>query len=302
MTEPESEHPVEVAEALADPSDVDVATWPEPVTHDGDAESTGHEKSVVREYFESIVVTFIMALFGMTFVTMAVKVPTGSMLNTILVEDHLMVNKFLLSSHPAWLESILPYRDIRRGDIIVFKWPPDPSQNFVKRVIGVPGDTVVAQGTQVFVNNELLTENTVIYKFADGESEKKDLVPQGNARIVDGAKWTAYYRPSSWSDEEPDGVDAPPILNGSYHGGTGRPKDGVPFTVPAGQYFCMGDNRDNSEDSRFWGTVPRENVIGRAMFVYWSINEHERQRNGPSSLLVDIFKYSRWDRTGTIIR
>ena len=275
MSQPESERPVEIAEPPTDTPESEAASWPEPVTHDDSVESVAHEKSVIREYFESIVVTFIMALFGMTFVTMAVKVPTGSMLNTILVEDHLMVNKFLLSSHPSWLETILPYRDIRRGDIIVFKYPVDPTQNFVKRVIGVPGDTV-------------------------GESEK-DLVPDGAVRTVDGAKWTAYYTPSSAFEDELDEGEKKSPYRG-YHGGNGRAAGDTPFVVPEGEYFCMGDNRDNSEDSRFWGTVPRENVIGRAMFVYWSINEYERRKNGPSSLLVDIFKYSRWDRTGTIIR
>lgn len=301
MSQPESERPVDIAEPPADTPETEVATWPEPVANDDSTVSVAHEKSVIREYFESIVVTFIMALFGMTFVTMAVKVPTGSMLNTILVEDHLMVNKFLLSSHPSWLETILPYRDIRRGDIIVFKYPVDPTQNFVKRVIGVPGDTVVVRGTRVFVNDELLVENSVIVAEAPvGESEK-DLVPDGAVRTVDGAKWTAYYTPSSSFEDELDEGEKKSPYRG-YHGGNGRAAGDTPFVVPEGQYFCMGDNRDNSEDSRFWGTVPRENVIGRAMFVYWSINEYERRKNGPGSLLVDIFKYSRWDRTGTIIR
>ncbi len=300
MTQPESERPVDVVDPDTESTESEAPAWPDPSGRDTVEEPNRHQKSVVREYFESIVVTFIMALFGMTFVTMAVKVPTGSMLNTILVEDHLMVNKFMLSAHPSWLEAVLPYRDIRRGDIIVFKYPVDPNQNFVKRVIGLPGDEVLVRGTQVFVNGEPLKENSVIVEPAIGESEK-DLVPEGPARTVDGAQWTAYYTPSSAFEDDLDAGEAKSMSRG-YHGGNGRSGGDIPFTVPEGQYFCMGDNRDNSEDSRFWGTVPRENVIGRAMFVYWSINEHERRKNGPSSLLVDIFKYSRWDRTGTVIR
>lgn len=300
MMNPESELPVEVAEPNTVAPEAEVGSWPEPAQPDTVDEAPTHDKSVFREYFESIVVTFIMALFGMTFVTMAVKVPTGSMLNTILVEDHLMVNKFLLSSHPSWLETILPYREIRRGDIIVFKYPVDPTQNFVKRVIGLPGDSIVVRGTRVFVNNELLSEDAVLIEQPGDKESEKDLVLQTPIRTVDGAKWTAYYTPRSTFDDELDEGEQNSEYRG-YHDG-GRLASATPFVVPDGEYFCMGDNRDNSEDSRFWGTVPRENVIGRAMFVYWSINEHERKKNGPGSLLVDIFKYSRWDRTGTIIR
>src|SRR4030095_3619069 len=100
-----------------------------------------------------------MALFGMTFITQAVKVPTGSMLNTILVEDHLMVNKFLLSPHSSALDHVLPYRQIRRGDIIVFKYPLNPEENYVKRVIGLPGDEVLVRGTGGFIHGQELPEH-----------------------------------------------------------------------------------------------------------------------------------------------
>ncbi|MCC6742992.1 MAG: signal peptidase I [Acidobacteria bacterium] len=302
MTQSESDRPVEVLESQTGSSEVESEERPDPAEGlEGEAPGR-HRKSVVREYFESIVVTFIMALFAMTFVMMAVKVPTGSMLNTILIEDHLMVNKFQLSSHPSWLESVLPYRDIRRGDIIVFKYPPNPSENYVKRVIGLPGDRVEVRGRQVFVNDELLKENwikVVQPKVAgtDGIDEStKDLVPDGPVNAVAGASWTVSYFIERRGDDGA-GVDESGYLEYDYHGTT----DGK-FVVPANSYFCLGDNRDNSQDSRFWGSVPRENVIGRAMFVYFSINEHERTMNGPRSLLVDIFKYSRWSRIGTIVR
>jgi signal peptidase I len=257
-------------------------------------EATGYVKSVAREYFESMVVTFIMALFGMTFVTQAVKVPTGSMLNTILIEDHLMVNKFIFGPHPSWLGGILPYREIRRGDIIVFKYPKDPETNYVKRVVGLPGDTVEVHGTSVYINGKELPENKAL---ASNPQNKGDLEPIGEVQTAEGATYTVYY------DEIRDLEDSDP------HGFTSLAIDGsakfgvrAPYQIPEGQYFVMGDNRDDSEDSRVWGTVPRENVVGRAMFVYWSINQAEREEEGPSNFLMDFFKYTRWDRTGTLIK
>ena len=260
-----------------------------------------HHKSVVREYFESIVVTLIMALFGMTFITQAVKVPTGSMLNTILVEDHLLVNKFGLSPHLPLLEYVLPYRSIHRGDIIVFKYPKNPEENYVKRVIGLPGDTVLVRGTKVFVNGKELPENKVIVN--SQIDNKADLEPISAMASQDGATYTAYY---SRSSEYEDSTPAPPIeeRHGMAVQYAGREPYAVdaPYTVPPDSYFCMGDNRDNSEDSRFWGPVPKANVVGRAMFVYWSIDESARENTPGSSFLTDLFRYSRWNRTGTLIK
>src|SRR5437870_4030452 len=134
------------------------------------AEPTGPPKTIFREYFESAVVTVIMALFGMTFIVQAVKVPTGSMQNTITIGDHLLVNKFVFGPGPQL--PVLPQRDVRRGDIIVFKYPGNPNDpdddlrpdntpfktNYVKRVIGLPGDRVEVRGTSVFINGRLLPE------------------------------------------------------------------------------------------------------------------------------------------------
>jgi signal peptidase I len=256
-------------------------------------------KSVVREYFESIVVTFVMALFGMTFITQAVKVPTGSMLNTILVEDHLMVNKFLLSPHPSLLDNILPYREIRRGDIVVFKYPENPEENYVKRVIGLPGDEVRVRGTKVFINGKELPENKL---FALSSMDlKADLQPEGPARTAEGASYSVYYTQTTEADDAIEEKES--IFDDVYHGGErSRFATEQPYVVPADNYFCLGDNRDNSLDSRFWGPVPRENVVGRAMFVYWSIDESKREDAEPGSFVSDLFKYTRWDRTGTLIK
>src|SRR5213595_1086562 len=143
---------------------------------DVEAEPAGPPKTVFREYFESAVVTVIMALFGMTFIVQAVKVPTASMENTITVGDHLLVNKFIFAPGPTF--PLLPQREIRRGDIIVFKYPGNPFDperdrqednipykvNYVKRVIGLPGDSVEVKGLRVFVNGQPLPEHIIVAK------------------------------------------------------------------------------------------------------------------------------------------
>lgn len=234
----------------------------------------GPPKSIFREYFESFAVTLVMAIFGMTFILQAVTVPTGSMQNTILVGDYLLVNKFIFSPGGRSLP-FLPQREIQRGDIIVFKYPGNrvrpemdasrrppikPYQiNYVKRVIGLPGETVEFKNNQVFINGELLPEHRVIGDADDDQSaletrEFEDRKPED--------RWDVYYedRTMEW------------VLQGKN-----LPRNNYEFAVPGktmvvpdNNFFVMGDSRDNSEDSRYWGFVPRELVIGRAMFVYWS--------------------------------
>jgi signal peptidase I len=291
----ENETPIQLAEPLEQvPADAKPSTPTPPVD-----EHPGAHKSVVREYFESIVVTFVMALFGMTFITQAVKVPTGSMLNTILVEDHLMVNKFLLSPHPSVLDNILPYRSVRRGDIIVFKYPENPEENYVKRVIGLPGDEVRVVGTKVFINGTELPENKL---FALSSMDlKADLQPDGPPRLTDGANYTVYYTQTTEADDAIEEKES--VFDDLYHGGErSRYATEHPYVVPPDNYFCLGDNRDNSLDSRFWGPVPRENVVGRAMFVYWSIDESKREDAEPGGFVSDLLEYTRWNRTGTLIK
>ena len=234
----------------------------------------GPPKSIFREYFESFAVTLIMAIFGMTFILQAVTVPTGSMQNTILVGDYLLVNKFIFSPGGGSLP-FLPQREIQRGDIIVFKYPGNrvnprmdasrnppikPYQiNYVKRVIGLPGETVEFRNNQVFIHGQLLPEHRVIGDSDDDQSaletrEFEDRKPED--------KWDVYYQ-----EDRMDWVRQ----------GKNRPRTNYEFAVPGKEmvvppnnFFVMGDSRDNSEDSRYWGFVPRELVIGRAMFVYWS--------------------------------
>ena len=190
------------------------------------------QKSTAREYFESILVAVILALFVRTFVFQAFKIPTGSMKPNLLVGDHLLVNKFIFAPAASAIErALLPMREIRRGDIMVFKFPEEPERDFIKRTIGLPGDTIELKNQTVFVNGQPLVEPYAHYLFPPAD------------------------------ETQTDGFDL-------------RRKFG-PVTVPAGHYFMMGDNRDDSQDSRFWGFLPQSYVKGRALFIYWSFDTPE---------------------------
>jgi signal peptidase I len=253
----------------------------------------GPPKSVAREYFESAVVTVIMALFGMTFIVQAVKVPTGSMQNTITIGDHLLVNKFIFA--PGTSLPFLPQREIHRGDIIVFKYPGNPYDprrddrpdnrpiftNYVKRVIGLPGDRIRIHGNTVIVNGEVIPEHHITAK---DHNRKDPLEIIETPPRKPGELYDVYYKPGPADDEQ------------EYDAFQGKEE----LVVPEASYFVMGDNRNNSEDSRYWGFVPRDLVIGRAMFVYWSYDE-----SAPPSgwgILVDFFANTRWSRTGTLVK
>jgi signal peptidase I len=189
------------------------------------------QKSTAREYFESILVAVVLALFVRTFVFQAFKIPTGSMKPNLLVGDHLLVNKFIFAPTAFGLErALLPMRPIERGDIVVFKYPEEPERDFIKRVIGLPGDTLELQNQTILINGQPLNEPYAHYLF-------------------------------------------PPAAEGQLEGDLRR-KYG-PVTVPDGHYFMMGDNRDDSQDSRFWGFLPQRYVKGRALFIYWSFDTPE---------------------------
>ena len=190
------------------------------------------QKSTAREYFESIVIAVILALFVRTWVVQAFKIPTGSMENNLLIGDHLLVNKFVFGPTGSSLErSVLPVRDVRRRDVIVFKYPDEPERDFIKRVIGLPGETLELRAKKVYVNGQPLDEPYVHF-----------LEPASTAQEV-----------TSFDVRERYG----------------------PVRVPEGHYFVMGDNRDNSQDSRYWGFLPRDYVKGKALFVYFSFGEGE---------------------------
>jgi signal peptidase I len=220
------------------------------------------KKSTLREYFESIVIAVILALFVRTWVVQAFKIPTGSMENNLLIGDHLLVNKFVFGPAPTGVEqAVLPVRDIRRGDIVVFKYPDQPERDFIKRVIGLPGETIELRNKRVFVNGNPLDEPYV--HFLDPS--------QGSSEVT------------SFDVRERYG----------------------PVTVPSEQYFVMGDNRDNSQDSRYWGFLPRHYIKGKALMIYWSYEagseDYADEGLGGTvkrtfSVVTNFFTRTRWDR------
>lgn len=236
---------------------------------------TGPPKSVFREYFESFAVTLVMAIFGMTFIIQAVTVPTGSMQNTILVGDYLLVNKFIFSPGGNPLP-FLPMRDIERGDIIVFKYPgnsvkPETDRerglikyqiNYVKRVIGLPGEKVEFKNNQVFINDEPLAEHRIIGDSPPRDNGQSALVTTQFEERVPEDLWDVYYSSQTMRAVESGGK----LRLDNWNFGVA----GKPMTVPENHFFVMGDSRDQSDDGRGWGFVPRDLIVGRAMFVYWS--------------------------------
>ena len=259
---------------------------------------TGPPKTVWREYFESAIYTAIMFVFFITFIGRAVGVPTGSMQNTIYIGDHFLIDKFIFApgSHPFFL----PQREIRRGDIIVFKYPGDrynPGRDessvppvtpykdyFIKRVIGLPGETIEVRGADVLINNQVIPEHRITVRSG---------MPNAPLEIINnpprnGEPYTVYYHERTMANPH-ENTEKPEIFHFAVD---------QPYTVPPNSYFVMGDNRDDSADSRAWGTVDADLVIGRALFVFWSNDE-----SAPSSNpFIDFFTNTRWSRTGTMIK
>jgi len=182
------------------------------------------KKSVFREYFEAIIIAIILALFIRTFIVQAFKIPSGSMLPTLLIGDHLLVNKFQYGIRmPVTGQLLVPISQPKQGDIIVFRFPKDRSIDYIKRVVGTPGDTVEIRDKKVYVNGKAIEDS--------------------HAHLTSMT-----------------------IL-----GANASPRDNFgPILVPEGRYFVMGDNRDNSYDSRFWGFVDERDILGKAFILYWS--------------------------------
>ena len=249
-----------------------------------------YKKSSTRDTFESLVVTVILAVFGTTFALQAFKIPTGSMENTLLIGDHLLVNKFGLAYHSGFLSRWLPYQPIKRGDILVFKFPSvedqgEPGEHFVKRVVGVPGDRVHVSNRQVFVNGKLLPEPFVHHTSPDQPRPGDDFPPRDSEYL--------HGITLRWSREISNYV-----------------KEGE-LVIPPGHYFVMGDNREQSWDSRFWGFVPRELVTGRPLIIYWSFetprDEYMHNSLGDRiaqtiDLIIQFPTKTRWRRTFELVR
>lgn len=249
----------------------------------------GPPKSAIRDVFEQLLITVVMALFLMTFIAQAVAVPTGSMQNTINIGDHLFVNKFIFGKPTPMLGSLLPTREIKRGDIIVFKWPDDPKTNYVKRVIGIPGDTVQIKGRRVFVNGKEVPEERAIVDESD--PRKGELTIQRVEPKPVGATYRVYYVNGQTDEDE----------NSSF--ALENLKYGVksPVTVPPDSYFALGDSRDNSQDSRYWGFVPRENIFARALYVHLSFDPAAGNPDKGATVLDKLLGI-RFSRIGSAVK
>lgn len=233
-----------------------------------------------RHWIAEWAVTLLIFLFGTTTALQAFVVPTGSMEGTVLIGDHLFVDRLSYAPKGDLGKYLLPYQEVKRGDIIVFKYPLDIRQNYVKRVIGVPGDHIRIQDKVVYLNGKALHE------------PYKKLKP---------------YQQSAYLNNFPA---APDILIETR--GLEMLRDHVvarELIVPSGQYFAMGDNRDDSADSRFWGFVPRENILGKPTLVWWSYDaptEHLADGNinidHLKDLALNFFTKTRWSRTFLLIR
>lgn len=249
----------------------------------------GRPKQGVLGSIQSVATTVVIALFVITFAIQAFQIPSESMENTLLIGDYLLVDKVHFGHSGIWGE-VEPYSTIRRGDIVVFRYPVNPAQHFVKRVIGVPGDRIRLENKRVFVNGQRLQEPYVVYRDA-GYDDYRDNFPSAEFPSV----------------VTPDSLNWWKQMKGLTHKGE--------LTVPENNYFVLGDNRDQSLDSRYWGFVPRENVIGRPLVIYWSMQHPERmgamavEPESISDKLVHftytighLLQEARWDRTFRLIK
>lgn len=205
------------------------------------------KKGVLRENVEAILVAIVLAMFIRTFIVQAFKIPSGSMKNTLLIGDHILVNKFIFGVKiPFWDKTIIPIKDPQRDDIVVFKFPEDPKKDFIKRVVGIAGDTIKVVDKKVFVNGNLVNQDAFAIH-TDPRMIPMDIQPRDNIMEI---------------------------------------------KVPAHKLFVMGDNRDHSYDSRFWGFVDLKAVKGKAFMIYFSWNKES----------ASILNHIRWIRFAKILR
>jgi len=243
-------------------------------------------KETTVEFLASLAGVLATGLFIITFVLQAFEIPSSSMEDTLLIGDHVFVNREQFAPATHWLGPLLPYRDIRRGDIVVFLSPEEQGLFVVKRIMGIPGDRIHLRDGVVYRNGQKLDEPYVQHKMEDYNPYRDNFpsVPPSEMYGVRNEKWQREFQ----SHVEGDDIVVPP--NG---------------------YFAMGDNRDVSYDSRYWGFIPRANVIGRPMFIYWSFitppDQYQMRSAGDrlgflAHIIIHFFDETRWSRTVRIPR
>jgi len=232
-----------------------------------------------RGFVAEWTITIILLLFGTTNLVQAFVIPTGSMEDTLLIGDHLLVDKLAYAPPGPISKHILPYNDVKRGDIIVFRYPVDITQTFVKRCIGVPGDHIRLVNKQLILNGKTVNEPYVYHKTEYIDSYRDNFPSEPNVHVAESAQdmLTNHVR----NDE---------------------------VVVPPDSYFAMGDNRDSSLDSRYWGFVPRGNIIGKPLIIYWSYDASTEALAKPIvsvDHLLDLVQHfptkTRWGRTFRLI-
>lgn len=237
------------------------------------------------ESVQSLLGTVVIAIFVVTFIVQAFQIPSESMENTLLIGDYLLVDKLHFGDDGFW-SHFLPYRQVKRGDIVVFHYPIHPSEHFVKRVIGVPGDRVRMINGEVYINGQPRLEPYVQHlRPDDGGSE-------------------ARFR-----DDFPQPTIGVSGVNGSWKLEMAKMVDHGQLIVPEGNYFVMGDNRDDSLDSRYWGFVPRDNIVGRPLVIYWSMKSQENEYPADGNKLArfvyamsHLVQITRWDRALRLVQ
>ena len=229
-------------------------------------------RSLVREYLEALLIAVIFATFARTYVAQAFKIPTGSMEQNLLVGDHILVNKFAYGPWASGIEkTLLPMRPLRHGDVAVFRFPEEPSRDFIKRCVGLEGDTLELVDKRLFVNGQEVDDDSYTYHYDSG--------------VYPGSRFLHEAR---------------------------RNRDNFgPYTVPPGHYFFLGDNRDNSNDSRFWGPVPERYIKGRAFMIYWSFRAPREpvtwqgvwnKARQLAYVFANFITGTRWNRSFRIVR
>jgi signal peptidase I len=252
-------------------------------------ENTQAEKprETTVEFLASLAAVLVTGLFIITFIVQAFEIPSSSMENTLLIGDHVFVNREQFAPRTQWLGPILPYRQIRHGDIVVFLSPAEPGLYVVKRIIGIPGDHLHLRDGVVYRNGEKLNEPYVIHQSGENSyNPYRDNFPA--------------VAPTEFNNVTPEwALELPQHIQG----------DDV--VIPPDSYFGMGDNRDVSLDSRYWGFIPQQNVIGRPMFIYWSfetpagqyLEREVSQRIGfLAHVVIHFFDETRWRRTLKVVQ